>query len=131
MSSEPICIRRAATVEEAEIIVAWLDERGVTATIFDPSNPGVAAFGVTDLEGVAICVKDQGSADLAITFLKEHDLERAATAPSSQSNTGLEIHCDECGKTMTIDPSASRTTFECPHCGAFVDAPDERELEPS
>ena len=51
MPSEPICVRRAATIEEAEIIVAWLDERGVMATIFDPSNPGVAAFGVTDLEG--------------------------------------------------------------------------------
>jgi len=131
MPSEPICIRRAATVEEAEIILAWLDERGVMATIFDPSNPGVAAFGVTDLEGVAICVKDQGTADLASTFLREHDLERATAASSSQSNTSSEIICDECGKTVTTDPSASGSTFECPHCGAFVDAPGEGELEPS
>lgn len=131
MPSEPICVRRAATVEEAEIIVAWLDERGVMATILDPSNPGVAAFGVTDLEGVAICVKDQGTADLAKTFLEEHDLERAKAAPSSQSNAGLEILCDECGKTVTTDPSASGITFECPHCGAFVDAPDESVSESS
>ena len=123
MASEPICVRRAATIEEAEIIVAWLDERGVMATILDPSNPGLAAFGVTDLEGVAICVKDQGTADLAGTFLEEHDRVRAMAEQATESTTAPEIVCDECGKQVTSKSSVPGTTLECPHCGAFVDAP--------
>ena len=123
MPSEPVCVRRAATIEEAEIIVAWLDERGVLATILDPSNPGLAAFGVTDLEGVAICVKDQGTADLAKTFLEEHDHDRATAVQATESNTASEIVCEECGKHVTTESSAPGTTLECPHCGAFIDAP--------
>ena len=123
MPPEPICIRRAATIEEAEIIVAWLDERGVMATILDPSNPGVAAFGVTDLEGVAICVKDQNAANLARTFLVAHDRDRATAAQSAESTTASEVACEECGKGVTTESRAPGTTLECPHCGAFVDAP--------
>ena len=123
MSTEPICVRRAATIEEAEIIVAWLDEHGVTATILDPSNPGVAAFGVTDLEGVAICVKDQGTADLAGTFLEEHDRVRAMAAQATESNAAPVVVCDECKKRVTTEPSVPGTTLECPPCGAFIDAP--------
>ena len=123
MPSEPFCIRRAATIEEAEIIVAWLDERGVMATILDPSNPGVAAFGVTDLEGVAICVKDQDAADLAKTFLAVHDRDRAMAAQAAESITSSEVACEECGNRVTTESRAPGTTLECPHCGAFVDAP--------
>ena len=52
MSNEPVCIRKAHSLEEASIVVAWLAEQGVESQIADPDNPGVMAFGVTDPDGI-------------------------------------------------------------------------------
>ena len=56
MANEPVCVRRAATLEEASIIVAWLAEHDIDARIADPGNPGVMAFGVTDPDGIEVYV---------------------------------------------------------------------------
>lgn len=123
MTSEPICIRRTATVEEADIVIAWLADRGVEAMVLDRSNPGVMAFGVTDVEGIAIGVADQETADRAKGLLDEHDREkREGGEPTAE--TGPSLTCEECGKPVDADRGAGGTTLECPHCGAYVDVPE-------
>jgi hypothetical protein len=129
MTTEPICIRRAGTVEEADIVVAWLADQGIETTIVDRSNPGVLAFGVTDIEGIAICVADQQIADRAMELLTEHD--RLAKQAAGGSADGVDLTCEECGKTVTANPGAADTTLECPHCGAYVDVPGTSTSEPS
>ena len=62
MVGELICVRRTATVEEADIVVAWLDSQGLKAQVVDRENIGVRAFGVTDHEGIAVCVADEETA---------------------------------------------------------------------
>ena len=49
MNEGPIVVRRVGTVEEADLIVAWLDINGVEAAVLDRDNPGTLAFGVTDV----------------------------------------------------------------------------------
>ena len=90
MASEPIIIRRTRTVEEADIIVAWLDENGVPANVLDHENPGVFAFGVTDTEGIAIAVADEELAERAKALLEAHDREHAAAEPQGT----VEVTCE-------------------------------------
>lgn len=72
---EVFVVRTAPTTEEAAIIKAWLAEQGIEATITDPASFGVFAFGVTDDQGVRICVRGEAQAQRAISLLKQHDEE--------------------------------------------------------
>lgn len=122
MSADPVCIRRAKSVEEAEIIVAWLDEQGIEAKVIDPSNPGVLAFGVTDLEGIAVCVRDSETANRAMALLAEHD--RQAGHGSTAEETlpeRIRLECAECGREVEFDAELAGTVQECPGCGAHID----------
>ncbi len=117
MSNEPVCIRKAHSLEEASIVVAWLAEQGVDAQIADPDNPGVMAFGITDPDGIEVFVKDQATAERAEALLKEHDSRKA---PES-TNGEIEMTCNGCGKTLHFSTDLAGTTQECPECGAYLD----------
>ena len=123
MNSNPVCIRRTGTVEEAEILVAWLDAKGVKATIADPDSTGVFAFGVTDTEGVEIYVADEETAKRAKTLLAEHDKERDAAASQEASSETVDVKCGECGQINAFRPEQRGTVQECEECNAFIDVP--------
>ena len=131
MATNPLCIRRTNTIEEADIIVAWLAEQGVEATITDRDNPGVLAFGVTDPEGIEIYVADEATAERAAALLAEHDRERAATATRDAAAGTIEVTCEKCGQSATFSPKQRGTVQECLKCGAYLDLPrQDRPGEP-
>lgn len=117
MANEPVCVRRAYTLEEASIIVAWLAEQGIEAKIADPGNPGVMAFGITDTEGIEVYVKDQATADKALSLLKKHQEQHGHDVVGPE----IEMTCDACGRKLHFPAGAKGTTQECPECGAHVD----------
>ncbi|UCF32801.1 MAG: hypothetical protein JSV78_10755 [Phycisphaerales bacterium] len=121
MPGDLYCIRRTATVEEADIIVTWLADRGIEAQVVDRDNPGVLAFGLTDAEGIAICVADEETAKKAQALLEEHDREAAA---QSKGEGEVEATCEECGTVNTFEASTRGTVQECSECGAYVDVPE-------
>lgn len=124
MANEPIVIRRTSTVEEAEVIVAWLDAEGVSATIIDPDNPGAFAFGVTDAEGIAIGVTDEHEADRATLLLAEHD-KRGSAPPAHADSVGeIDVQCTECGRLNPHPGDAAGTVQQCTKCGAHLDIPE-------
>jgi hypothetical protein len=124
MPGDLYCIRRTATVEEADIIVTWLAGRGVEAQVVDRANPGVLAFGITDTEGIAICVADEETAEKAQALLEEHDRERADQA---EGKGQVETTCEECGALNRFSLQQRGTVQECSECGAYIDVP---EVEP-
>ena len=120
----PALIRRVNTVEEAEILIAWLDERGVKATILDPDSTGVFAFGVTDPEGVEVYAADEETAGAAKALLAEHDEERdEAASPEAEPAALIEVKCEECGQLNSFESDLGGTVQECSDCGAYVDVP--------
>jgi hypothetical protein len=131
MPNEPVCIRRAVTVEEASIVVSWLQEHGIAAQVVDPSNPGVFAFGVTDPEGIEIYVADDDTARRAEAVLKEHDAEVTAHLAQHMHDPPIQITCSECGKTNSFAPSQAGSVQDCHHCGSYVDVPDRKHGGPS
>jgi hypothetical protein len=120
----PVLIRRTKTIEEAEILIAWLDEHGVKATVLDPDSTGVFAFGVTDPEGVEVYVADEETAEKAKVLLAEHDAERdRAASAEGAAAAPIELKCEECGEVNTFESDLAGTVQECAECGAFVDVP--------
>ena len=123
MPENPVCIRRTNTIEEAEILISWLDERGVKAAVLDPDSTGVFAFGVTDPEGVEIYVADEETAERAKVLLAEHDREREEPTPADDRPALIEVKCDECGQLKSYPSDRAGSVQECAQCGAFIDVP--------
>jgi len=120
MSKHPVCVRRAATPEEAAIIATWLADQGIEATVVDPDNPGVMAFGVTDPEGIAICVADDATAERATKCLEAHDRRRADRAVADEV---VEVRCSKCGATNRFSGSQRGTVQSCAECSEYLDVP--------
>jgi len=124
MAAELICIHRTSTREEADIVIAWLEDRGVQAVVTDRGNPGVSAFGATDLEGIAICVSDTETAGRAKELLEEHVRQRAAAVPDASTGP-IEVKCTECGETVEFPAESRGSVQDCPRCGAHLDVASE------
>lgn len=120
MANEPVVVRRTMTVEEAHIIVAWLADQGVEATVADRNSTGVMAFGVTDTEGIEIVVPDEEAAKKAQALLEAHDAKHKI---ESGKGTPLEIKCDECGTLNRFPSTVPGMVLECDECGAYLDVP--------
>lgn len=123
MSPKPVCIRHANTIEEAEVIVGWLEDQDIQAQIPDRDNPGVFAFGVTDVEGVEIFVADEETAERARTLLIEHDKEHAYAADQGGAASAMEITCSECGHVTSFQHDKVGSVQQCAGCSAYVDVP--------
>ena len=126
MNEGPIVVRRVGTVEEADLIVAWLDINGVEAVVLDRDNPGTLAFGVTDVEGAAICVKDPATAQQAKGLLEQHDRERAEKHARPETKGEVTVTCEECGHANAFPVDSQGTVQACAECSAHVDVPAKR-----
>lgn len=125
MTNDPVCVRRSATTEEADVIAAWLDDQGIKATVMGHDSFGHQAFGVTDPEGVGVFVADEAAAERAVELLTEHD--KVTTKGSDTGGGGtVSFKCEGCGGAATFPVALKGTTQECPHCGAYVDVPESQ-----
>lgn len=120
MSTELNLIRTAPTIEEASIIVGWLQRRGVDAMIADRLNAGALAFGLTDDEGFAICAQTEAAAEEGKALLSKHD-EEVKRATDSEPVT---VTCPECNEESTFPGHDRGTVQNCIHCRAHVDVPE-------
>ena len=120
MASEFSLIRRTSTIEEADILTAWLEEQGIEAMIIDRANSGAYLFGLTDLEGFAIVAAEAAVAERAVKLLEEHN------PPTKKRGAGTKVaaKCEDCGKDTVFDGAMQGTVQECEHCGAYVDVPE-------
>ena len=131
MSQEPVCIRHANTIEEAEVIVGWLEDHGIQAQIPDRDNPNVFAFGVTDVEGVEIFVADEETAERARTLLIEHDKEHDQAANQDAAANAIEVTCSECSRVTSFQPDKAGSVQQCTGCNAYLDVPRAEGPPPS
>ena len=122
MTDPPVCIRRVNTLEEAQLLVAWLDDYEIDATVVGAQNPGSLAFGISDFEGIGVFVTGGSAAERAGELLAEHDARSPASEPDEES---LDATCDECGEVTTFQRGEVGTVQTCAACGAFVDVPDD------
>lgn len=130
MTEKVTCIRHTSTIEEAGIIVAWLEERGIEASVADPGSTGAVAFGITDPAGIQICVTDLETAERAQALLEEQDRERA-TQVAPGSDAPIPVKCEDCDREARFPADSRGRVQVCPHCGAHVDVPSGNEAAES
>jgi hypothetical protein len=124
MSRDMICVYHAADVEQAEVLVTWLAERGIEALVKDsyaatmmPSPLIVAP------QGIEVCVMDPEQAERARVLLREQFAEASARHASDTADATVEATCEECGRSARFPASQRGTVQTCPHCGRYVDVP--------
>jgi len=122
MAGDPICVRRTATVEEAELVAGWLEEHGVATTVIGQESLGVHAFGITDRDGVHVMVADERAAEQAAALLVEHDKQHPSRAGASAA--GVKVTCEECGHVDTFPADQRGSVQQCSECGEYVDVPE-------
>lgn len=113
------------TIEEADLVAAWLRARGVAAQVKDENTAATYTWGMTAIapHGIEI-VAPPAEAGEARALLARHweDLEREAkSAPA----TPIEAACESCGMRSTFPATLRGKVADCPHCGALVDVPEE------
>ena len=73
MSEDMILVHRAATIEEADIVAAWLESRGIAAFVKDRNAIGAFGGGFFGFpSGVGVCVFGTEAADQAKQLLADH-----------------------------------------------------------
>lgn len=125
MPSDMKTVYRARNVEEADIIVAWLEEQGVAALVKDRTVAGTLDIPVLfSPHGIEICVPEPAQAERAAELLKEHYRERGE---ADDTGPAVEVVCEKCGQTSSFPSSRRGMVQTCPHCNAYIDVPDESE----
>ena len=87
MTEDLITVHNAGTLEEADIVVAWLDNQGIQAMVKDRHSisafSGISAISHNEIE---VCVTDPGDAENARELLatRKHD------APLEEDESGGE-----------------------------------------
>ncbi len=114
-------VYRAADIEEADIIVAWLEERGITAQVKGSLEIPVV-YNPGDIE---VCVADPDEAKQAIALLRDHYQHEA---PVDAGGT-IEAMCEECGQASTFPSDQRGTVQNCPHCGEYLDVPGDADAD--
>ena len=105
MIDKPVCIRRVNTLEEAQLLVAWLDEYEIDAIVMGAQNPGSLAFGVSDFEGIGVFVlqdcgeRDRNAAESSLSGGSDIATPEArtpvpvSTSEQARSNSRGEMRC--------------------------------------
>ena len=123
MIASPVCVYRAGREEEAHIVAAWLAAEGIDARVFQRDNPGVMAFGITNDEGIAVCVSDATKATDARRLIEEHRRAREESSTPKSGVSPVEVVCEDCGGTSRFRLELRGTVAECEACGGYVDVP--------
>jgi hypothetical protein len=119
-----ICVYRTVSVEEADIIVAWLAEEKINSFVKNRHAIGTGYLALAAApRGVEVCVIDPDEAERARALLVEHADESAVKKLHDGPRPDIEAVCEECEKASRF-PFAQRGSVQtCPHCKQYLDVP--------
>lgn len=125
MSGEMVCVHRAATVSEADIVTAWLEERGITAFVKNRLTAETLPIDThVTRRGIEVCVGDDETAEKAKQLLAEHAEEVEAQHAPPVDDLLADTTCAECNAALSFPLASAGTTETCPHCGGYIDIPE-------
>jgi zona occludens toxin (predicted ATPase) len=115
----------AHSLEEAHVVAAWLEERGISTFVKDKNIVGAMSYATPAFapRGIEICVVDEPTAERARALLAERE---KAVEPMDVTAPPLETTCKECGRTSAFPATQRGTVQSCPYCTAYVDIGEER-----
>jgi hypothetical protein len=125
VSQDMICVYHAADVGQADIIVAWLRQRGIDALAKDAYAAATLQTPLTMASrGVEVCVWDAGQAERAVALLAEHFHLLKPQIELDRLGGTVGATCEECGGAAEFPSAQGGSVQTCPHCRAYVDVPE-------
>lgn len=119
-----ISVYNASSVEHADIVVAWLEEMGISAFVKNRLMAGGYATLAVAPRGVEVCVADPSEAEKAKKLLAEHDQSLEERRRETHERV-VPVQCDKCGKLTDFPGELFGTVQTCPSCGEHVDVGEE------
>ena len=114
------CVYRASSVEQADIVVAWLADQDIPAFVKDRNMAGGYVALAVAPRGVEVCVTRPDDAARAETLLQDH-LESIKLRPGGPADKVISVLCSECGRQVEFPGELYGTVQTCPSCGRNVD----------
>jgi len=122
MTREMNCVHRAVSVEEADIIVAWLADQEINAFVKNRNVIGTVYVPfATAPKGVEVCVLDEEQAKRATELLAEHADELSHRPQPIPPGKVFRAVCEECGRPTDFPSELFGSVQTCPHCRANMD----------
>ncbi len=122
-----ICVHRAATVGQADIVVAWLKSQGINAHVKDAFAAGMLSSSlIVAPAGIEVCVIEPEEAERASLLLRDHSEELEKATGADISDQVIEATCEECGRSSLFPLDQRGRVGTCPHCREMIDIPENR-----
>ena len=133
---DPKFVLTVAEPKAAELIAAWLTEKGFPAemvsqpptSVEDPIThvltqlPGEFQVWVKSVDHVKEAQELIELQRAGVQALREREARRATATGT------ISAVCEECGKSSDWPGNLIGTTQDCPHCEAYMDIPDPDEV---
>jgi hypothetical protein len=132
MARSAYCVYTANSVEEADIVTAWLSEQNIQAVVPDRYSIGATTWGQPAIvpSGVEICVTNPADAELAQSLFEQHaEALREQLGTSVTDGAPIAIVCDACHQAVSFAANEAGTVAECPNCREYIDVPGPHEDE--
>lgn len=113
------CVYRASTVEEADIVVAWLADREIFAFVKDRNMAGNHVTLAVAPKGVEVCVADPTLAAQASELLRIHR-EGQMGQPMGEFEKVVPVQCPKCGSMLEYPGEFMGSEQACPNCGQDI-----------
>lgn len=117
-------VYRASSVEQADIVVAWLEEKGIASFVKNRHMAGGYATLAVAPRGVEVCVVDPAEAERAKSLLADHEKSLRDRRRESGEKV-VPVQCGECGRLTNFPGELSGTVQSCPSCGQNVEVGEE------
>ncbi|MFQ5462979.1 MAG: hypothetical protein ACE5E5_10180 [Phycisphaerae bacterium] len=127
MARDLICVTTVSTVEEGDVVVAFLESHGIDAHVSDRNTIGLSGLPPTRLfrkesAGIEVVVLGSQQADLAGKLLASRG-ELADAVDELAERTNMEAECGGCGETLWFCEEDTGGIEECPYCGREIEVP--------
>lgn len=122
---KPVIVYTAASNVEAHLIVDMLHANGLPAqAVEDQSGVSLWAFGTISQFHKPNVWVDESTAQEAAELIHAFEENRRQRNEPGNGAGGIQVQCEDCGKTTTFSNSLNGTTQECSHCRAYLDVGD-------
>ena len=128
--SKPVAVYNAENNVEAQFVCNFLEQHGVEAYVMlDESVVGMWTFGTLPEIHKPQVWTDQSSVDAVAPLLAEYERERlhrrTPAGALHESDSSIEVVCEDCGRSTPFPTSKRGTVQDCSHCGAYVDVEED------
>ncbi len=123
------CVFVAANAAEAAVVANWLEHEGVPAQVMDRMTlgglDGLNAWTGVSARGIEVWALREDLVGRARELLAEYKDTESAMLVEKSARGPVSAQCEDCGRASVFAGDRRGKTEVCPHCGGYVDVPEE------